>query len=96
MKLTDVAYGLGENADGLFAKHSQDIDQGWLGRLREKRNTLATERCGDMLHVASVPAIFIHKWLREGFNAYQAPLKEVVAKIKAENLDAFLATDKRL
>jgi hypothetical protein len=93
--MTDVGFSFGENADGLFTQHHQDIDSGFLGRLRDKRNASSHGPIGDYMHVASVPVVFIHKWMKEGFNAYQAPLKDVVAKLRAEGLTDFLASDKQ-
>jgi hypothetical protein len=93
--MTDVGFAVDANADGLYTKHHQDIDGGFLDRLRDKRNASAHSPIGDYMHVASVPAVFIHKWLKEGFNAYQAPVKDVVAKLRADGLEQFLASDKR-
>ena len=95
MHMTDVSFAFDQNVEGLFTKHHQDIDSGFLGRLRDKRNASAHSPTGDYMHVASVPAVFIHKWLKEGFNAYQAPVKDVVAKLRADGLEQFLASDKR-
>lgn len=92
----DVSFQFGADQDGLFTTHTQDIDQTFLDRLREKRNDSAHGPIGDWMHVASVPAIFVHKWLREdGFNAYQAPIKDVEARLRREGLEGFLATEKR-
>lgn len=94
MQMTDVAFTVGSDVDGLHTQHGQDITASFLDNLKAKRNASAHGPIGDMMHVASVPAIFIHKWFREGFNAYQAPVKDVVARLKAEGLTQFLASEK--
>ena len=94
MQMTDVSFAFDQNADGVFTQHSQDVTKAFLDNLKAKRDASAHGPIGDMMHVASVPAIFIHKWFKEGFNAYQAPVKDVVARLRREGLDGFLATGK--
>jgi len=51
-----------------------------------------------MTLVASIPAVVAEKWLKEGFNILDPNVngKEIVRRLKAENLDGFLATDKEI
>jgi hypothetical protein len=48
------------------------------------------------MKVASIPAVVVEKWMREGFNILDQNIdgREIVKRLKAENLDAFLTTDK--
>ena len=48
------------------------------------------------MRVASIPTAVVEKWMREGFNLWEADGKEIVRKLKAEHLDMFLATEKRI
>jgi hypothetical protein len=52
-----------------------------------------------MMKVASIPVAVIEKWMREGFDVMRdknITAKEIVNKLKNENLDAFLTTEKSL
>jgi hypothetical protein len=51
---------------------------------------------GEFHRVASIPTVVVEKWLREGFNIWEASGPEIVKRLKAENLDAFMATEKRI
>lgn len=96
MHMTDVSWSIDEDIDGAFTKHDQDITSNFLANLKAKRNASAHGPIGEMMHVASVPVIFIHQWLvRDGFNAYQAPLKDIEARLRREGLTDFLASEKR-
>lgn len=93
-KLVDVNARLGETFDGLHIEHHQEIPISFTDFLAEKRRELAKQRSGELLHVASVPAVFAVKWMNEGLDVYRAPLKEIIRKIKQEGLEDFLATEK--
>jgi hypothetical protein len=96
--LVGVTTEFGENADGLFIKKSQDIPQHLLDDLKDQRNQSTTRREGEFMKVASIPTVIVEKWLKEGFNILDPNVngKEIVRRLKAENLDAFLATDKEI
>jgi hypothetical protein len=49
-----------------------------------------------MMHVASIPAALVDKWYRDGYDVFQEPIKKTVAKLKNENLEYFLATEKAI
>jgi hypothetical protein len=95
MHILDATMDFGENAEGLFLKTTQEIDHDLLDCLKEKRMA-SRERTGELMHVASVPVVLVEKWLREGFNIYQAPAREIVARLQREDLGAFLATTRRV
>ena len=51
------------------------------------------------MKVASIPTAVVEKWMREGFNIMtdkNITAKQIVNKLKSENLDAFLTTEKSL
>ena len=95
-KLVGVTTDFGENADGLFIKKTQDISTSHMDALRQQRNDSLSQREGEFMKVASVPAVVVEKWLKEGFNILDPNVdgREIVKRLKAENLDAFLTTDK--
>ena len=85
-----------ENASGVYRKHSQDISQTFLDSLAEQRNASTGQREGEFMRVASIPTIIVEKWMREGFNIMSGEhsAAEIVKRLKAENLEAFLTTEK--
>ena len=96
--LVGVTTEFGENADGLFLKKTQEIPQYLMDDLKEERAASTTRREGEFMKVASIPAVVAEKWLRDGFNILDPNVngKEIVRRLKAENLDGFLATDKNI
>jgi hypothetical protein len=85
-----------EDSQGLVLATSQDIPQSWADHIAEIRKaSWEARKRTEHVHVASIPTIFVHKWLREGFDAYAAPIREVVARLRNEGLDGFLTTEKR-
>lgn len=85
---------------GETAMHqTQEIPQWHLDNLKQQRDASASQKTGDMMKVASIPVAVIEKWMREGFDVMRdknITAKEIVNKLKNENLDAFLTTEKRL
>ena len=88
---------VGHSDDQLVLQHAQEIPEDWRTMLaRMKREAWENRRNSEHIRVASVPVIFIHKWLQEGFNAYQEPVQEVVKRLQRDDLTEFLATEKRV
>tara|TARA_Y100000385_G_scaffold211025_1_gene218957 strand:+ start:206 stop:589 length:384 start_codon:yes stop_codon:yes gene_type:complete len=87
------------NAGEEARRHTQDIPQWHLDNLKEQRNVSTQHKEGEMMKVASIPTAVIEKWMREGFNIMtdkNITAKQIVNKLKSENLDAFLTTEKSL
>ena len=85
-----------ENADGLVLAHSQDIPTSWTSWVAElRKESWENRKNSEHIHVASIPVVFVHKWLREGFNIYHEPMKEIVKRVHRENLQGFLVTEKK-
>lgn len=88
---------VGHSDDQLVIQHAQDIPTDWRTMLADmKKEAWDRRRNTEHIRVASVPVIFIHKWLSEGFNAYVEPVEEVVKRIHRDSLTEFLATEKRV
>eukprot|EP00919_Chromeraceae_sp_WS-2016_P047165 GHVR01111822.1.p1 GENE.GHVR01111822.1~~GHVR01111822.1.p1 ORF type:complete len:102 (-),score=11.37 GHVR01111822.1:39-344(-) len=94
--LVGVQNDFSEEAGNLVRTDSQQISQGFLDDLKDKRNHSTNQLEGDFQHVASIPVIFVEKWKKEGFDIMDGsvPFKEIIKKLKAENLDGFMATEK--
>lgn len=82
----------------LVIKREQKIPQSFLDRLKTERDASSNNKMGDYHRVASIPVAVVEKWMREGFNIWDKNVKasEVVARLKTENLEAFLTTTKRI
>ena len=68
---------------GLTQKHTQNITQAFLDDLKDARNESTKQRIGE-------------RWMREGFDMWQATGPQIVKKLQSEDLGAFMATDKRI
>ena len=98
IKLDSVVNEFEYNADGLVIKKSQDIPQSLLDSIKEQRNSSKEQKEGEFMKVASIPAVIAEKWMREGFNILDPNVngKEILKRLRAENLDAFIATEKSI
>lgn len=86
-----------DNDNGWAIKNSQFITDAFLDRIKERRYD-STAFNGEGNEVADIPCAVIDKWMREGFNALDPAVSasEIVARLRRENLDAFITTDKRV
>ncbi len=94
--LFDINTQYGENADGVFRKHTQEIPSWHLDSLKDQRYEMTNKREGEFMRVASIPTSVVEQWIRQGYNIYEMSGKEIIKKLKADNLDAFLTTNKQL
>lgn len=88
-----------EDNDTITRKHTQEIPQWHLDKLKEQRNASTQQREGEFMRVASIPTVVVEKWMREGFDILSDKNitgADIVKRLKAENLDAFLTTDKSI
>ncbi|MGC3025833.1 hypothetical protein ACPUER_11885 [Burkholderia sp. DN3021] len=89
-----VNVSVASNTDGHIIETHQVIPDSLLQSLADKRLASHNVREREMMHVASIPAALVDRWLREGYDVFQEPIKKTVAKLKNENLEYFLATAK--
>ena len=88
-----------QQGDDVVRKHTQSIPTWHLDKLKEQRNASSQQREGDFMRVASIPTVVVEKWMREGFDILSDKNitgADIVKRLKAENLDAFLTTDKSI
>jgi hypothetical protein len=81
---------------GVFQKHTQHLSNQFLNSLKDQRNESTKHREGEFMRVASIPTIVVEKWMREGFDVFSGEhsAADIVKRLKAENLEAFLTTEK--
>lgn len=82
--------------DNFTIKREQIITDSFIQDLRDNRFGSKNISEGETMRVASIPVVIHEKWLAEGFDLFKEKHKTVVAKLKAEGLDYFVATDKQL
>jgi len=77
-------------------QQTQHIPQSFLDNIRKQRDDSLGLNEGEYMSVARVPVLVHEKWLREGFDMMKEPAYAIVARLKQENLDAFLTTKKKV
>lgn len=85
-----------QTGNDVFRRHTQNISQAFLDDLKDSRNASKDQNEGDYMRVAAIPVGVVEQWQREGFNIYEATPVEIVKRLKDQNLEAFMATDKRI
>lgn len=90
------------NTDFLFEsgdmvrKHTQNITQAFLDDLKDSRNESTQKPMGEFHRIASIPTAVVEKWLREGFDIWQASGPEIVKRLQKEDLQMFMATERKV
>ena len=89
--------GIKEDAGSLTLIDAQTIPQEFIDDIADYRKAQsAVGRSGEYHRVGSIPVIFVHKWMREGFNIYEKSAEQIVAKLRQDDLHAFITTEKRV
>lgn len=96
MRLLDSETSFGSNADGLYISYEQAIPSEFIDSLKSERAAKEHLRAAEMDRVASIPTAVVEIWLRRGIPFYQMSAREIVARLSAEGLDAFISTPKRV
>lgn len=69
-----------ESEDKLHILHSQDVS-GVLAENKRARDLAQGQRMGEMQRVASIPAVVVIEWMKEGINV-MAPNREDLKRMK--------------
>lgn len=96
MKLIDpyVEFLDGNSDTPLIIKHTQEIPEDFLTRLKEARLESSSRPMGDFHRFASIPTAVVEKWKREGFDVMKESAKKIIQKLQTEDLGAFITTNK--
>ena len=82
--------------DELGVHYTQEIPDEYLQQL-DAAFVGANDRIGgDLMWVGSVPAATADRWMREGYNVFEEPIAKSLARLKAESMDRFVLTSKRI
>lgn len=94
-KFIDSDHSFGENSDGLVIQRFQEIPHAFIDGLKEERFQNSQSRVTNEMHrAASIPIEIVEKWMREGFDIYKEPIAKSIARLKTENLEYFITSDK--
>jgi hypothetical protein len=85
-----------QQGNDVVRKHTQEISKAFLDDLKDSRNASKDQRESEFMRVASIPTVVVEQWLREGFNIWEATGPEIVKRLRDQNLDGFMATEKRI
>lgn len=95
-RLIDTDFAFGQNTEGLYVKRFQEIPDSFLQMNRELRDRSSNEVAGEYHKAASIPTSVVEKWAREGFDIHKESVRACLARLKAEGLDYFITTTKRV
>lgn len=95
-KLHEIDFNITENDDGLLIQKQQAITPEFIQSLKDARDGSKNRRAGEYHRAASIPTIIVEKWMSEGYNVFEEPVSKTLARLKTENLDYFITTDKQL
>lgn len=85
-----------QDGDRVTFKNTQEITPAFMDDLQDSRNKSSSTREGDYQRLASIPVAVHEQWLREGFDLYKHTAKEIVKRLRKQDLDGFMATSKRI
>ena len=85
-----------DTAAGLVLRTSQAIPSTHMDALRIIRDASLERPAGNFERVASLPVVLVERWAAEGFDVHRESAKAIVARLRAEHLDAFVTTKRRL
>jgi hypothetical protein len=85
-----------ENAPGekLVIKSEQYIPDEFISALRREREDSLHTPAGEFHRVASIPTAWVDKWYREGFDITKEPIQETLKRLRKEQIDAFITSNK--
>jgi hypothetical protein len=95
MQLIETNVSLVESAGDTGVMFSQEITDEFVQDIQE-RFTGANDPTGNFLFVGAVPSAVADRWMREGYNVFQEPIRKSLARLKAENFGKFIGTSKRI
>lgn len=87
-----------DQEDSLVIRKDQEITSEFLDSLADERFHSNQGPAKEFHRFASIPVAVVEKWQREGFDVLSGrySAKEIMRKLKSEDLGAFITTNKRL
>lgn len=91
-----VEFQDGMHNEGLIIKHTQEIPDEHLAALQLERAESLSTPAGNFHRVCSVPTGVIDDWKLQGFDALNAPIQDVLKRLRKHELDKFITSNKRI
>jgi hypothetical protein len=96
MKINDTNVRLVRGVgDEYGVRYEQEITSEFLQELQD-RFVGTSDPTGELLCAAVIPTAIVDRWMREGFNVFEEPVAKSVARLRAENMQKFILTSKRI
>jgi hypothetical protein len=80
----------------LVIRHDQYIPDEFVSQLKRDKIDTLHEPTGDFYKVATIPVGWVNKWKRKGFDINTASAREILSRLRKEQVDAFITTNKRI
>lgn len=96
VQMHDVGWNIDENVDGLIIHKKQEITDEYLDGLKDSRIFSTSKPAGDLHRVAAIPVAVVEKWLAEGFDVHKESAKAILRRLRNEDLDYFITTNKNI
>jgi hypothetical protein len=99
MKFLEVEHTLhiDDPAKGFLLERRQEIPDEFMSMLKGIKADSTDQREGEFMHVAAVPEEVANLWLlRDNYDILKEDIRTTVKKLRAEGLDAFIVTNKRV
>ena len=77
-------------------ERTQEITDEFLKECSDNRFASKQVPMGEFHQFASIPTAVVDKWMREGFDIYQESAKAIVARLRKEDLGAFITTERQI
>jgi hypothetical protein len=77
-------------------ERTQEITDDFLTKCSDNRIASMHDPMGEFHQCASIPAAVVDKWAREGFDIFQESLPKIMAKLRQEDLGAFITTSRQV
>lgn len=79
---------------GLVIKQQQYIPDQFVTDCRNERADSLSTRAVTFHRVASIPTAFVDKWKALGFDINVEPVSAILARLRKEELDGFITSNK--
>ena len=88
----------GDTGDNMVIRKTQHITDEFLQGTAQSRFDSTNRPTGDWHKFASIPTCVVEKWRREGFDImkHKYSAREIMRRLSAEDLGAFITTSKVL
>jgi hypothetical protein len=94
MQLIDPTHTIDKDFEVITRK--QEVTDEFLKQCADNRFASSHVPMGDMHLAASIPVSLVDHWKRQGFDIFNEPAHAILARLRKENFDAFITTNKNI